>query len=67
MNAAVSRSRSLSAPTRVVLPQQSQQQCGDHGVDIDAENVGRGADVVERLDQMPVIVVEDVVVAAFLP
>src|SRR5215207_10428627 len=49
----------------VVLPQQAQQEGGDHGINIDAKNVGSGADIIERLDEMPIIVVEEVVVAAF--
>src|SRR4029077_19034652 len=45
------------------LPQQSQQERRYHGIDIDAEHVWRRADIVERLDQLSVEVVKDVVVA----
>ena len=51
----------------VVLPQQRKQERRYHGVDIDAEHIRRRADVVKRLDQLPVKVVKDVIVAAYSP
>src|SRR5215468_2091207 len=49
----------------VVLPQHGKQERCYHGVDVDAKHIGRSANVVKRLDQLPVKVVKDVVVAAF--
>jgi hypothetical protein len=50
----------------VGLPQYLQQQRGDHRIDVHAVDVARDAGVEQRLHQRPVVVVEDVVLAALL-
>ena len=56
------RWRTGAAP--VWLPQDLQQQCRDHRVDVDAVDGARNAGIEQRLHQGAVVVVEDVVLAA---
>ena len=54
-----------SAPDLIVLPENRKQQRRDDRIDIDAEHISRGAGVVERLHELAIEGVEDVVIAAF--
>src|SRR5208282_1092426 len=48
----------------IVLPEDREKQSGNDRIDVDAENIARSASVIERLHELAVEGVEDVVVSA---